>query len=245
MSEQTIEKLKKMRLSKFAEEYQNQKGNPDYQKMSFDNRLTLLVDLEYDSRINHTIERNIKNAQFYDSTACLEKINYKPERKIDKALIEELATNHYIEDGLNVVISGDSGCGKTWISNALGVHACRSKKRVKYIRLPDLLMDLETARIQGTYRKMIKQLGKLDLLIIDEFLLTSINEIEINTILEIMELRCNKKSTILCSQWTPEGWHQKLGGGPIADAILDRIINSSYKILLEGASMREEYSKLK
>lgn len=245
MSEQTIEKLKKMRLSKFAEEYQNQKGNPDYQKMSFDNRLTLLVDLEYDSRINHTIERNIKNAQFYDSTACLEKINYKPERKIDKALIEELATNHYIEDGLNVVISGASGCGKTWISNALGVHACRSKKRVKYIRLPDLLMDLETARIQGTYRKMIKQLGKLDLLIIDEFLLTSINEIEINTILEIMELRCNKKSTILCSQWTPEGWHQKLGGGPIADAILDRIINSSYKILLEGASMREEYSKLK
>lgn len=106
-------------------------------------------------------------------------------------------------------------------------------------------MDLETARIQGTYRKMMKQLGKLDLLIIDEFLLSSVNETEVNSILEIMELRCNKKSTILCSQWTPEGWHQKLGGGPIANAILDRIINSSYKILLEGTSMREEYSKLK
>ena len=245
MSEQTIEKLKKMKLSKFAEAYQDQKGNPEYQKMSFDDRLTLLVDLEYDSRVNHTIERNIRNANFYDSTACLERINYKPERKIDKALIEELSTNQYIEEGLNVVIAGASGCGKTWISNALGVHACRSRKRVKYIRLPELLMDLETARIQGTYRKMMKQLGKLDLLIIDEFLLSSVNETEVNSILEIMELRCNKKSTILCSQWTPEGWYQKLGGGPIADAILDRIINSSYKILLEGTSMREEYSKLK
>lgn len=106
-------------------------------------------------------------------------------------------------------------------------------------------MDLETARIQGTYRKIMKQLGKLDLLIIDEFLLSSVSETEVNSILEIMELRCNKKSTILCSQWTPEGWYQKLGVGPIADAILDRIINSSYKILLEGTSMREEYSKLK
>ena len=106
-------------------------------------------------------------------------------------------------------------------------------------------MDLETARIQGTYRKMMKQLGKLDLLIIDEFLLSSVSETEVNSILEIMELRCNKKSTILCSQWTPEGWYQKLGSGPIADAILDRIINSSYNILLEGTSMREEYSKLK
>lgn len=245
MSEQTIEKLRKMRLSKFAEEYQKQKGNPDYQNMSFDDRLTLLVDMEYDSRINHTIERNIKNANFYDSTACLEQINYKPERKIDKSLIEELSTNHYIEEGLNVVVAGAAGSGKTWISNALGVHACRSRKRVKYIRLPDLLMDLETARIQGTYRKMIKQLGKLDLLILDEFLLTSVNETEVNNILEIMELRCNKKSTILCSQWTPEGWYQKLGGGSVADAILDRIINSSYRILLEGSSMREEYSKLK
>lgn len=98
MSEQTIEKLKKMKLSKFAEAYQDQKGKPEYQKMSFDDRLTLLVDLEYDSRVNHTIERNIRNANFYDSTACLEQINYKPERKIDKALIEELLLNAKLND---------------------------------------------------------------------------------------------------------------------------------------------------
>lgn len=109
---------------------------------------------------------------------------------------------------------------------------------------------LQAPRFTATCRNIsqndeMKQLGKLDLLIIDEFLLSAVNETEVNSILEIMELRCNKKSTILCSQWTPEGRHQKLGGGPVADAILDRIINSSYKILLEGPSMREEYSKLK
>lgn len=245
MSEQTIDKLKQMRLPVFAEEYQNQKGNPEYINLSFDERLTLLVDREYDSRISHTIDRNINSAKFYDSNACLEAINYRPERQIDKDLIKELSTNQYLNDGLNIIIIGASGCGKTWLSNAFGVNACRAKKRVRYIRLPELLSDFELARIQGTYRKLIKQLSRFDLLIIDEFLLTAVNESERNDILEIMEARCNKHSTILCSQWSPEGWYQRLGEGPVADAILDRIINSSYSILLQGSSMREVYSKIK
>lgn len=245
MSEQTIDKLKQMRLPVFAEEYQNQKGNPEYINLSFDERLTLLVDREYDSRINHTIDKNIRNAKLYDSNACLEAINYRPERQIDKDLIKELATNHYLDDGLNIIIIGASGCGKTWLSNAFGVNACRAKKRVKYMRLPELLSDFELAKIQGTYRKLLKQLGRYDLLILDEFLLTSVNESERNDILELMESRCNKRSTILCSQWSPEGWYQRLGEGPVADAILDRIINSSYSILLQGSSMREVYSKIK
>lgn len=130
MSEQTLEKLKKMHLSTFAEEYQNQKGNLDYNDMSFDDRLTLLVDKEFDSRQNHTIERNIKNASFYDSSACLESINYRPERKLDKGLITDLSTNNYIRDGLNIILVGASGCGKTWLSNAFGINACRARFRV-------------------------------------------------------------------------------------------------------------------
>lgn len=102
-----------------------------------------------------------------------------------------------------------------------------------------------SCKIQGNYRKLIKQLSNYDLIIIDEFLLSTINEIEKNDLLELMESRCNKNSTILCSQWSPEGWYERLGEGPVADAILDRIINSSYKILLQGSSMREIYSKLK
>lgn len=118
--------------------------------MSFDDRLTLLVDMKYDSRINLTIKINIKNANYYDSTAFLEQVNYKLERKIDKSMIEELSTNHYIEEVLNVVVAGAAGSGKTWISNVLGMHACRSRNRVKYIRLPYFLINLETTRIQGT-----------------------------------------------------------------------------------------------
>lgn len=107
------------------------------------------------------------------------------------------------------------------------------------------MSEFEAAKIQGTYRKTMKQLSKTDLLILDEFLLCSTSESERNDILELMEARSNKKSTILCSQWSPEGWYQKLGEGPVADAILDRILNSSYTILLQGKSMREEYSKIK
>lgn len=119
------------------------------------------------------------------------------------------------------------------------------KYKARYIRMPELLSEFEAVRIQGRYRDYLKQISKIDLLIIDEFLLTTVNESERNDILEVIEKRTNRKSTILCSQWTPEGWLEKLGNGPVAEAILDRIINSSYKIFLQGKSMREEYSKLK
>ena len=212
--------------------------------LSLTEGLIKLTQIEIDHREKNMIKSMVKVGAFPHHKE-LRDFDFDFQSSINKQQILDFETLRFIENCENIVFLGNSGVGKTWISNALGVHSCRSRKRVKYIRLPELLMDLETARIQGAYRKMMKQLGKLDLLIIDEFLLSSVNETEVNSILEIMELRCNKKSTILCSQWTPEGWYQKLGGGPIADAILDRIINSSYKILLENTSMREEYSKLK
>ena len=249
METETIKKLpkllKEMRLPIMAEEYENQKSDPAVLQLSFDERLYELVSKEYDSRINHTIERYIKTAGFYDSSANLEDINYKPERKLDKGLIDELSTNDYLEHGLNIILIGASGCGKTWLSCAFGVNACINKYRAKYIRLPELFSEFEVHRIQGTYRTYLKNLQKYDLLILDEFLLSPTNESERADLLELMESRCNKKSTIFCSRWTPEGWHQRLGDGPIADAILDRIINSSYTIVLHGKSMREEYSKIK
>ena len=219
-----IEKLKKMRLPVIAEQYELQSANPEYSQLSFDERFSELIDMEYDSRVNHTIERFIKNAHFYDSTASMESINYNPDRKLDRSQMEELSTNNYINNGLNVIFVGASGCGKTWLSNALGIHACRDRKTVLYIRLPELFSKFEEMRIQGKYNEYLKKLGKYDLMILDEFLL---------------------KSTIFCSQYSFDGWHQLLNGGPIADAILDRIINSSYLITLHGKSLRETYSKLK
>ena len=165
--------------------------------------------------------------------------------QINRGLIEELSTNEYIQQKLNIILIGASGSGKAWISNAFGVNACMERYRVHYIRLSDLFQEIEEAKIQGHYKKYMKKLSKVDLLILDEFLLTTISECERNDLFEVIQSRTDKKSTIYCSQWAPEGWLGKLGDGPLADAILDRIRNSSYTILLKGRSLREDYSKIK
>lgn len=245
MNQELYEKLREMRLPIMAEEYKDQSENPSIQNMTFEERFESMVIKEYDSRINHTVERYIKNARFYDSNANLQDINYKPDREINRSLIEELSTNEYIQQKLNIILIGASGSGKTWISNAFGINACMERYRVQYTRLPDLFQEIEEAKIQGCYKKYIKKLSKVDLLILDEFLLTPISECERNDLFEVIQSRTDKKSTIYCSQWAPEGWLGKLGDGPLADAILDRIRNSSYTILLKGRSLREDYSKIK
>lgn len=238
MNQEIYEKLREMRLPIMAEEYKDQSENTDTQNMTFEERLEAMVIKEYDSQINHTVKRYIKNAN-------LQNINYKPDREINRGLIEELSTNEYIQQKLNIILIGASGSGKTWISNAFGVNACMERYRVQYIRLPDLFQEIEEAKIQGHYKKYMKKLSKVDLLILDEFLLTNISEGERNDLFEVIQSRTDNKSTIYCSQWAPEGWLGKLGNGPLADAILDRIRNSSYTILLKGRSLREDYSKIK
>ena len=239
------EKLKAMRLPRMKEEYLKQKEDPGSMNLSFEERFRQMVDLEYDARISNTIEKLIKKAEFYDSSASLEDINYKPSRKLDKGQIDSLSDNSYISNHLNIILVGATGSGKTWLSCAFGVNACRARYRVKYIRLPDLFAEFEAKKIQGKYREYLKDLKRYDLLILDEFLLVSTSQSERNDLLELMEARINRKSTIFASQWLPEGWHERLGGGAVADAILDRIINSSYTIPLYGDSLREEYSLIK
>lgn len=243
--EETEFQLKKMRLPRMREEYARQRKDPKYQNISFDERFAEIVSVEFDTRTSNSVEKLINKATFYDSTASLEDVNYKPERKLDPKLVEELGTNEYINQHLNIIVIGASGCGKTWLSCAFGVNACRSQYKVKYIRLPELFSEFEVKKIQNQYRQYLKQLQKYDLLILDEFLLVSTEENDRNNLLELIESRTNKKSTIFCSQWTPEGWHERLGAGPVADAILDRVVNSSYRIELYGNSLREDYSKVK
>lgn len=204
-NQDTVIKLKQMKLPVIAEQYEIQISDPNYNQLSFEERFNELIDMEYESRVNHTITRFIKNARFYDSTASIEDINYNPERKLNRSQMEELDTNNYIERGLNVIFVGASGCGKTWLSNALGIHACRNRKTVLYIRLPELFSKFEEMRIQGKYNDYLKKLGKYDLLIHDEFLLKPTNESERSDLLELMEIRCNRKSTIFCSQYSFDG----------------------------------------
>ena len=242
MKDKIIQRLHEMRLPAMAAEFELLHERSDYSELSTDEIMEKLVECEYYSRKYNTVSRNIKQARFSDSSARLENIDYDPSRKINAKLIEQLSTNEYIENHRNVMILGATGCGKSYIGNALGNNACQSGYKVLFARMTDLLETLSTARIEGNIRKALKKYVNIDLLIIDDFLLSDTTSLEQKDLMEIFEYRSRGKSTIICSQCSPSEWHEKLGGGYIADAILDRITNNCYKIVLQGDSQRAQRS---
>ena len=176
-------------------------------------------------------------------------INYTSGRKLNKGLITRLATCEYISDYRNMFITGATGSGKTYMACAFGMEACKQYYSTKYVRLPDILIDLEMARNGDTYKKVMAKYANPQLLVIDEWLLLKPNENERRDIFELLHRRRKKSSTIFCSQYRADGWYEQLGGNdtPLADAILDRIVHDAYKINIESLdpsrdiSMREVY----
>lgn len=244
INEQTLTKLHEMKLSGMAEAYAEQSLNKEFQKMNFDDRFSLLVDLEHSRRKSNKLQRLIKSATFVNPNASIEDIEYHEDRRLDKDLILKLASGSYILDSHNIVLKGPTGSGKSFLASAFGVSACRQLYKVKYIRLPELLDELSLAKLaaDGSYRRCIKKYTKVDLLILDEWLLTDLSTDEAAILLEISESRHKIASTIFCSQIDPSGWHLKLGNETIAEAILDRIIHDSYQIFIDGkVSMRERH----
>ena len=236
----TVTKLQEMKLSTMASAFQEQMKNPDFQNLTFEERVGLMVDQEWATRKNNHMNRLMKGAGFSVPSACVENIEYVPERKLNKELITTLSTCNYIREHHNVILLGPTGSGKTYIGCALGVSAVRNFLKVKYTRLPELLTELTIARASNTFPKVIQQYQKIPLLIIDEWLLYPLKETETRDVLEIIEARYQRASTIFCSQFDVPGWHDNFSSPLIADAICDRIAHDSYCILIESSeSMRK------
>ena len=236
----TVSKLNEMRLPAMAESFRQQLKDSAFEPLSFEERFSLIVDVEWARRKNNRLTKLIRAADFQQSDACIENIEYHADRKLDKTQIARLSTCHYIQEKHNLIILGASGAGKTFISCAFGVGACRNFYTVKYIRLPDLLNELAVARGEGIYKKVMRQYKKVALLILDEWLLVSLTDSEARDLLEIVEARHKNSSTIFSSQFSTAGWHGKIGEGTLADAILDRIVYDSYTLLIDGEeSMRK------
>jgi len=239
LTENTLTKLHEIRLGVMAQHFKQQSVTPAMNELAFEERFGLLVDAEWSARKSNRLKRLIKNAGYAISNACVENISYHADRKIDNSLISRLACCSYLHENHNVIIMGATGVGKTYLACALGIAANRSFYTVKYTRLPDLFCDLALGRTEGNYRKVIKHYTHAKLLILDEWLLFPLSEIETRDLLEIIEARHNNGSIIFCSQFDIDMWHAKIGDPILADAVCDRIAHNSYSIVLSGESMRK------
>lgn len=240
LNNNTSSKLREMKMSVMAHAFEKQLGDTAATSLSFEERFGLLVDMEYTTRKNNRLNRLIRSASYSIPDASLEDIEYHPDRHLDKHLITRLGSCDYIGQKHNVIILGATGSGKTYLANALGMTANRSFLTVKYIRLPELLGELAIARAEGNYRKLMKSYKTVQLLILDEWLLSPLKDAESKELLEIAEARYKKGSTIFCSQFDVGGWHEKIGDPTLADAICDRIVHDSYTIVIAGDdSMRK------
>lgn len=240
LNDTTINKLNEMRLTSMAESFRQQLSDPSFNELCFEERLGLLVDVEWAKRKSNKLTRLIRKAELHMTDACIENIEYHADRKLDKTQIARLSTCTYIQEKHNIIVLGASGAGKTYFSCAFGIAACRNFYSVKYVRLPDLLNELAVARGEGIYQKVMKLYKQVSLLILDEWLLVPLTNSEARDLLEIVEARHKRGSTIFSSQFSPAGWHGKIGEGTLADAILDRIVHDSYTIFIDREdSMRK------
>jgi DNA replication protein DnaC len=240
LTQETLRKLNELKLFGMANGFENQMASAQAAHLAFEDRFGLLVDQEVTYRENRRLKRLLQGARLREA-ACMEDIDYRPGRGLDRAEIASLALGNWIRNGINLIVTGPTGGGKTWLACALGNQTCRLGMTVQFQRLPLLLEELAISHGDGSFRKRLNQLAKLDLLILDDFGMAALNTIGRNDLLEVIESRCGTKSTLLTSQLPVERWHDYLSGGnpTMADAILDRLVSGSQRIELKGESMRK------
>jgi DNA replication protein DnaC len=245
LNEPTVDKLKQLRLHAMAEAWAAQQAKPDIASLSFDERFGLLVDAEWMARENARLRRALKEAKLRLSAACVEDIDYSAKRELDKALMRQLASCRWVAEHQNVIISGKTGTGKTYIACALAQQACRKGYRAIYRRAPRLFQELALARADGTYARLLSRFARTDVLVIDDWALSPLTAEQRNDIFEIIEDRYGGRSTIFASQLDANRYHQYLGDPTVADAVCDRLIHNAHRVVLSGPSRRKEESPIK
>jgi DNA replication protein DnaC len=217
---------------------EEQRGVPDIAQLSFDDRFALLVEREQAARADRRLTRLLQLARFR-VPACVEDINFRAKRGLDRSVIMRLASGDWVRAHQVVLLVGPTGTGKTWLACALGQSACRQGHSVRYTRLPRLLgEELVRARADGSYGKLLQQIAKTDLLILDDWGLAPLGDRERRDLLEIVEDRVGRRATLVTSQLPVEHWHEQVGDATFGDAILDRLVHHAHRITLTGGSMR-------
>ena len=243
--EQTNEKLAQMKLHGMLHSVKDRLSRPDHASLSFTELFGLIVDDEWMTRENRKMGTRLKVAKFKEQNACIENIEYSISRGLKKTEVLELAQNRYLSAHQNVLITGQSGAGKSYLAQALGNHACRHGFTVQYIRIPKLMFAFVQARAEGTYGSLLKRLSKIACLILDDFGLAPLTEGEKQDLVEVAEDRYAAGSTIITSQLPVNAWHEYLGKGRTADALLDRWIHNSHRFELKSReSLRKDKSNL-
>lgn len=238
LTEQTTDRLHHLRLGAMADAYLAQQRDPATAALSFDERLGMLVDAEQLARDNRTLRRRLQEAKLKMSHACLEDLEYSG-RKLDRALIRQLATGRWIAEHQNIVITGPTGVGKSYLACALGQQACRQHHRVIYRRLPRLFPELTLAHGDGTYPTVLARFARVDVLILDDWGLVALKDAQRQDLLEILDDRDGQRSTIITSQLPMDRWHEHVGDPTLADAILDRVVHRAHRLALTGPSRRK------
>jgi len=240
----TLDKIEQLRLFGMAKALREQLQNHKATALNFEERLGLLVDREMTERENRRLASRLKTAKLRIS-AAIEDIDFRQPRGLDKSLLLSLASNKWITEHHNLLIIGPTGVGKSYLACALSHKACRDGHLVLYQRLPRLLEELALSHHDGRYRKLMKSLLKADLLVLDDFGLSPLTTEQQRDLLEIIEDRYDRRSTLVTSQMPVKHWHDILADPTLADAILDRLVHNAYKIELKGESMRKSKSKIK
>jgi DNA replication protein DnaC len=243
LTQQTLNKLHDMKLIAMADAFAEQLGQPDLGDLSFEDRFAMLVDRQWTFKEDRRMSRLLRTAKLRDS-ACIENIDFKTPRALDKSLLVRLSASDWIKKAQNVIILGPTGVGKSYLACAIANSACRSGFPVMYQRAPRLYQEIAVARADGSYPKLMSKLSKIKVLILDDFCIVPMSDPERRDLLEVLEDRQSISSTIIATQVPVENWIEHIGDPTLADAILDRLVHNAHRINLKGESMRKIRSSL-